>query len=135
MRSSVRMALSAWRIMESAWAASADPLVGVDGGPRVRPGESLNGIAERVAGVELGGDDFHCEGGFGGILRQQVRDGGHGELFADGSGILRVVGRRGNCPAEFRADLAGEGVWDIGNAMHDVAVVLGRCAKRRILVS
>src|SRR5690242_10405018 len=79
-----------------------------------------------IAGVELGGDYLRRDVGLGGVRRQQVRDADHGVLLAGRTAFRGFVGRRGKRAAKFGVDLAGNGVWDVGNRRHDAAAVLWR---------
>src|SRR5690349_2146392 len=54
---------------------------------------------------------------FGGILRQQVGDGGHGPLVTEMPGFGRVVGRWGQQQAEVGVDRAGEEIRDVGDGI------------------
>ena len=66
------MLASAWRIMQAAWAVTASGLVGIEA--------RLGRGSQRFAGAGLGGDDQDRDFSFGGILRQQVGNGGRGPL-------------------------------------------------------
>jgi hypothetical protein len=66
------------------------------------------GHAERVAGVELRGNDLHRDFSFGGVLRQEMSDSGDSAFIAAGAGFGRVVGTCRKRTAEVGVDFAGE---------------------------
>jgi len=85
--------------------AAAPNFVDVLAGPRVKRGHKAGGGAQRVAGVELGGDDLHRNLCFGGVLGQEVGDGGDGTLVMEGVRFGRVIRRWGQRTAEVGVDL------------------------------
>ena len=76
--------------------------------------EEAGGAAQRVLGVELGGDDVGGEFGLGGVLRDVVGERGDGAFVAQCKLLGAVVGGRWEVADEVGADLAGERLGDVG---------------------
>ena len=80
--------------------------------------EGSGGGAQRVLGMEVGGDDLRGELSLGGVLRQIVRDRGHGAFVAAGAPRAwrwRVTGGG----AKLGVDLAGERIGKVWDDEHD----------------
>ena len=76
----------------------------------VGPGEVVDeagGAAQRVLGVEFGGDDVGGEFGLGGVLRDVVGKRGDGAFVAQGA-LLGVVGGGGGRMPMSSAQMARE---------------------------
>jgi len=76
--------------------------------------DEAEGAAQRVLGMEFGGDDVGGEFGFRGVLRDVVGERGDGAFVAQRALLGGVFGGGWEVADEVGADRAGEGFGDVG---------------------
>ncbi len=79
----------------------------------------LGGLAEGIGVVGLGQDDSGGELGLERVGGVQRGDRGDGNVVARGAGVGRGGDGRGQAGAEGGEDLAGDGVGEVGESVHE----------------